>query len=93
MEYEFEVIGKIVGKERPRVNMYSGMVYTPTKTKDYETLVQQYFKIKYPKYYCNVKITYNDILLDIITIFMEIYGIYKISNRFGVIFLFGIFLF
>lgn len=50
MEYEFEVIGKIVGKERPRVNMYSGMVYTPTKTKDYETLVQQYFKIKYPSF-------------------------------------------
>ena len=48
MEYEFEVIGKIVGKERPRVNLYSGMVYTPTKTKDYETLVQQYFKMKYP---------------------------------------------
>ena len=50
MEYEFEVIGKIVGKERPRVNMYSGMVYTPTKTKDYETLVQQYFEIKYPNF-------------------------------------------
>ena len=49
MKYEFEVEGKIVGKERPRVNMYSGNVYTPTKTKDYETLIQQAFLIKYRK--------------------------------------------
>ena len=49
MKYEFEVKGKIVGKERPRVNMYSGNVYTPTKTKDYETLIQQAFLIKYRK--------------------------------------------
>ena len=48
MKYEFEVPGDIVGKERPRVNMYTGRVYTPGKTKDYEFLVQQYFKIKYP---------------------------------------------
>ena len=26
MEYEFTVDGKIVGKERPRVNMYTGRV-------------------------------------------------------------------
>ena len=50
MKYEFEVPGEIVGKERPRVNMYTGRVYTPNKTKDYELLVQQYFKIKYPNY-------------------------------------------
>lgn len=50
MKYEFEVVGKIVGKERPRVNMYSGQIYTPNRTKDYETLIQQYFKIKYPSY-------------------------------------------
>ena len=49
MKYEFEVIGNIVGKERPRVNTYTGRVYTPGKTKDYELLVQQYFKIKYPR--------------------------------------------
>lgn len=49
MKYEFEVIGNIVGKERPRVNSYTGRVYTPGKTKDYELLVQQYFKIKYPR--------------------------------------------
>lgn len=50
MKYEFEVPGEVVGKERPRVNMYTGRVYTPNKTKDYEFLVQQYFKMKYPKY-------------------------------------------
>ena len=50
MKYQFEVPGEIVGKERPRVNMYTGRVYTPGKTKDYEFLVQQYFKMKYPIY-------------------------------------------
>ena len=50
MKYQFEVPGKIVGKERPRVNMYTGRVYTPGKTKDYEFLIQQYFKMKYPRY-------------------------------------------
>ena len=50
MKYQFEVPGKIVGKERPRVNMYTGRVYTPGKTKDYEFLVQQYFKMKYQRY-------------------------------------------
>ena len=50
MEYEFEVEGKVVGKERPRVNMYTGRVYTPEKTKEYELLIQQSFKVKYPCY-------------------------------------------
>lgn len=50
MFYEFEVLGPIVGKERPRVNMYTGMVYTPNKTKDYELFVQQSFKMKYPRF-------------------------------------------
>ena len=31
MKYQFEVPGKIVGKERPRVNMNTGRVYTPGK--------------------------------------------------------------
>ena len=48
MIYEFEVEGKIIGKERPRVNMNTGYVYTPNKTKDYEFWIQQCFKIKYP---------------------------------------------
>ena len=50
MTYEFEVPGKITGKGRPRVNSYTGIVYTPTKTKDYETLVEQYFLLKYPRF-------------------------------------------
>lgn len=49
MTYEFEVPGKVIGKGRPRLNTYTGIVYTPTKTKDYETLVEQYFLLKYPK--------------------------------------------
>ena len=50
MIYEFEVPSKIIGKGRPRLNTYTGIVYTPTKTKDYETLVEQYFLMKYPAY-------------------------------------------
>ena len=47
MKYEFEVPGKITGKGRPRVNTMTCMAYTPTKTKEYEDLVKQYFIIKY----------------------------------------------
>lgn len=50
MIYEFSVPGKIIGKGRPRLNTYTGSVYTPTRTKDYEELVQQYFLLKYPTY-------------------------------------------
>ena len=50
MKYEFEVPGHIKGKGRPRVNSYTGMIYTPTTTKDYEYLVEQYFLLKYPKF-------------------------------------------
>lgn len=50
MNYEFEVMGDIKGKARPRVNSYTGIVYTPTNTKDYENLIKQYFIMKYPRY-------------------------------------------
>ena len=50
MKYEFEVIGKIRGKARPKVNTYTLRAYTPKETKDYENLIQQYFVLKYPKY-------------------------------------------
>ena len=50
MIYEFEVPGKVVGKGRPRININTGITYTPTPTKDYETLIQQYFLLKYPRY-------------------------------------------
>ena len=46
MLYEFEVPGKITGKGRPRVNTATAIAYTPTKTKEYEELVKQYFIIK-----------------------------------------------
>ena len=50
MIYEFEVPGKVIGKGRPRLNSYTGVVYTPTRTKDYESLVEQYFLLKYPRF-------------------------------------------
>ena len=50
MIYEFEVPGKVIGKARPRLNSYTGVVYTPTRTKDYESLVEQYFLLKYPRF-------------------------------------------
>lgn len=50
MIYEFEVPGKIEGKGRPRLNTYTGIVYTPAKTKDYEALIEQYFLLKYPRF-------------------------------------------
>lgn len=50
MIYEFEVPGKIIGKGRPRINSYTGVVYTPTRTKDYEELIEQYFLLKYPRF-------------------------------------------
>ena len=50
MIYEFEIPGKVIGKGRPRLNSYTGAVYTPTRTKDYELLVEQYFLLKYPRF-------------------------------------------
>ena len=50
MGFEFEVIGDIKGKARPRVNTYTCKAYTPENTKDYELLIKQYFKVKYPRY-------------------------------------------
>ena len=47
MIYEFEVPGKVTGKGRPRVNTQTAIAYTPTKTKEYEDLVKQYFIVKY----------------------------------------------
>lgn len=62
MNYEFEVVGEVVGKERPRVNMNTGRVYTPNKTKDYEALIQQYFKLKYPRHEVLTGRIYIDII-------------------------------
>ena len=57
MIYEFEV--------RPRLNSYTGVVYTPTRTKDYESLVEQYFLLKYPRF----KILEGRIKVNIIAYF------------------------
>ena len=60
MIYEFEIPGKIIGKGRPRLNSYTGQVYTPTRTKDYENLVIKYnknnfyYKLKFKKIWENI---------------------------------------
>lgn len=41
MVYEFEMIGDIVGKARPRMNTRTGRAYTPTNTKLYEYSLRQ----------------------------------------------------
>ena len=48
--YEIEIMEEITGKQRPRMNTYTGRAYTPTKTKNYEYLVRQIFVTKYPKF-------------------------------------------
>ena len=50
MIYELEIEGKIVGKERPRVNLNNGRVYTPNKTKDYENYIRECFCLTYPSF-------------------------------------------
>ena len=50
MMYEFEMIGDIVGKARPRMNTRTGRAYTPTKTKLYEYGLRQWFCMNYPNF-------------------------------------------
>lgn len=50
MIYEFEVIGDIQGKARPRMNTKARKTYTPTKTKLYEFNLRQWFLINYPNF-------------------------------------------
>ena len=50
MCYEIEIQESITGKQRPRMNTYTGKAYTPTKTKNYEYLVRQIFVYKYPQF-------------------------------------------
>lgn len=50
IKYEFEMIGEIVGKARPRMNTRTGRAYTPTNTKNYEYFLRQWFIRKYPKF-------------------------------------------
>ena len=48
MIYEFEMLGNIQGKARPRMNTRTGRAYTPTKTKLYEYSLRQWFCMNYP---------------------------------------------
>lgn len=50
MMYEFEMIGDIVGKARPRMNTRTGKAYTPTNTKNYEHFLRQWFIREYPNF-------------------------------------------
>ena len=50
MMYEFEMIGSIVGKARPRMNTRTGKAYTPTNTINYEYFLRQWFIRKYPNF-------------------------------------------
>lgn len=69
MIYEFEMIGDIVGKARPRMNTRTGKAYTPTNTKNYEYFLRQWFIREYPNFTTietRVKVTINiiKIVLD-----------------------------
>lgn len=46
--FEIEIPEEITGKQRPRMNTYTGRAYTPTKTKNYEYFVREIFVLKYP---------------------------------------------
>ena len=50
MIYEFEMMGDIVGKARPRMNTRTGRAYTPTNTKNYEYFLRQWFIREYPNF-------------------------------------------
>lgn len=50
MVYEFEMIGDVVGKARPRMNTRTGRAYTPTNTKLYEYSLRQWFIREYPNF-------------------------------------------
>jgi len=48
---ELVIYGEPVGKQRPRVSMYNGIVrtYTPSKTTNYESLIRHEYTSKYDK--------------------------------------------
>ncbi len=47
MKYQFEVLEKAIGKERPRYSAKTNRMYTPTKTASFEEKVKWAFKAKY----------------------------------------------
>ena len=46
---EFEILGKPLGKARPRVTR-KGFTYTPQKTVNYESLIRYTFQSKFPNH-------------------------------------------
>ena len=46
---EFEILGKPLGKARPRVTR-KGFTYTPKKTVNYESLIRWTFQSKFPNH-------------------------------------------
>lgn len=49
MKISISILGEPLGKARPRVTR-RGIVYTPLKTVNYETLIKELFIIKYPDF-------------------------------------------
>ena len=47
MKYNFEILERAIGKERPRYSAKTKRMYTPTKTSSFEEKVQWAFKGKY----------------------------------------------
>lgn len=49
MKVELVIYGDPLGKQRPRVSMYNGVVrtYTPAKTTNYESLIRHEYTCKY----------------------------------------------
>ena len=50
MIYEFEMLGDVVGKARPRMNTRTGKAYTPSQTKQYEYNLRKCFADKYANF-------------------------------------------
>lgn len=48
MRIEFKVPGEPKGKARPRLNKYTGTIYTPSKTHEYEDMIARYCQDEYP---------------------------------------------
>lgn len=63
MNYKFEILGKPIGKGRPRVGKFG--TYTPKKTANYETLV----KYTFSNLFSNVKPTDKPIKAMITAVF------------------------
>ena len=64
MKYEFEILGKPIGKGRPRLGRFG--TYTPQKTANYETLVKYTFARLFP----NVRPTDKPIKARITAVFI-----------------------